>query len=104
MLAMGINVAVGTDSCASSPDLNLVDELRLLHQIAPEIPPQTLWEMATIRAARAVQMEREVGSITPGKRADLIAFRIKTSDPLREILESPDARPAHMWIDGNQLY
>src|SRR5262249_48887717 len=37
MLAGGINVAVGTDSCASSPDLNLVDELRLLRKIAPEI-------------------------------------------------------------------
>src|SRR5262249_49621367 len=51
MLARGINVAVGTDSCASSPDLNIVDDLRLLHKIAPEVPAFDLWEMAATRAA-----------------------------------------------------
>src|SRR5207302_10539659 len=60
MLARGINVAVGTDSCASSPDLNLVDDLRLLHRLAPEVPAQTLWEMATIRGARAIGRELQV--------------------------------------------
>ncbi len=39
MRQAGINVALGTDSCASSPNLNLVDDLRLLHRQAPERPP-----------------------------------------------------------------
>src|SRR5205807_9072461 len=67
MLSRGINVAVGTDSCASSPDLNLVDELRLLRRLAPEVPAMELWKMATIRAAKAIGWENEVGSISPGK-------------------------------------
>jgi len=104
MLNAGINVAVGTDSCASSPNLNLIDDLRLLHQIAAEVSPDALWQMATIRAARAVQMHEQVGSITVGKRADLIAFDVQSEDPLAEILQNPHGLPAHMWIDGERIY
>jgi cytosine/adenosine deaminase-related metal-dependent hydrolase len=99
MLARGINVAVGTDSCASSPDLNLVDDLRLLRRLAPEVPAQVLWEMATVRAARAIRMGEEVGTIARGKRADLIAFNADGPDALDLILR--DVRePAHVWFDG----
>jgi len=100
MLARGVNVAVGTDSCASSPDLNLVDDLRMLRKIAPEAPAQALWDMATVRAARAIRMEDEVGTIARGKRADLVAFETDGPDPLESILL--DARaPTHVWFDGS---
>ena len=99
MLARGINVAVGTDSCASSPDLNLVEDLRLLRRIAPDAAAQALWEMATVRAARAIRMEDAVGTIARGKRADLVAFEAFDADPLDSILR--DARgPTHVWFDG----
>jgi cytosine/adenosine deaminase-related metal-dependent hydrolase len=99
MLALGINVAVGTDSCASSPDLNLVDDLRLLHRLAPRTPASKLWEMATIRAARAIGMDGEVGSLAPGKAADFAAFRADGDDPLTEALER-EAPPVAVWIGG----
>jgi aminodeoxyfutalosine deaminase len=101
MLAAGINVAVGTDSCASSPNLNLVDDLRLLHRIAPEVPSCTLWHMATIRGARALQWDVELGSLSVGKRADMVGFPLggSTIDPLADILES-DVRPTRVWIGG----
>jgi cytosine/adenosine deaminase-related metal-dependent hydrolase len=100
MLERGINVAVGTDSCASSPDLNLVDDLRLLRQIAPQVPALDLWQMATLRAAAALQLETQIGSLTPGKRADLVAFEIGASiDPLEEILQT-EVPPTRLWIDG----
>jgi cytosine/adenosine deaminase-related metal-dependent hydrolase len=99
MLARGINVAVGTDSCASSPDMNVVDDLRLLRRNAPEFPAQALWQMVTVRAARALRMEDEVGSIARGRRADLVAFDADDPDPLDAILR--DARePTHAWFDG----
>jgi cytosine/adenosine deaminase-related metal-dependent hydrolase len=98
MLARGINVAVGTDSCASSPDLNLVDDLRLLHEIAPEVSMQALWEMATIRGARAIGMEEQVGSITPGKLADFAIFQAPS---LEAILESR-CGPSDVWINGER--
>ena len=103
MLEAGINVAVGTDSCASSPDLNLVDELRLLHETAPEIPVESLWQMATIRGARALRMEHRIGSISEGKCADLVAFPATGDDPLRALLESRDALPHHTWIAGREI-
>jgi cytosine/adenosine deaminase-related metal-dependent hydrolase len=99
MLARGINVAVGTDSCASSPDLNLVDDLRLLHQIAPEVPAQALWEMATLRSAQAIAVTDQAGSISTGKQADFVVFPARSQDPLRAILES-DIRPEAVWIAG----
>src|SRR5205085_1840563 len=88
MLAAGINVALGTDSTASSPDLNLLDDLRLLHQIAPDVNVETLWEMATIRAARTLQLDQQVGSLSPGKAADFLVFPVSSERPLTEILEN----------------
>jgi aminodeoxyfutalosine deaminase len=98
MLARGINVAVATDSCASSPDLNLVDDLRLLRRLAPEMPALRIWEMATTRAARAIGLGK-AGAIRGGDPADLVAFPCSSDDPLREILEN-DAAPHSVWIDG----
>jgi cytosine/adenosine deaminase-related metal-dependent hydrolase len=101
MLSGGINVAVGTDSCASSPDLNLVDDLRLIHEQSPDVPAAEVWSLATIRAARAIQSP-EIGSLTPGKFADLVAFPVRTSNPLREILEEASL-PAAVWLEGRQI-
>jgi cytosine/adenosine deaminase-related metal-dependent hydrolase len=102
MLNRGINVAVGTDSCASSPDLNLVDDLRVLRKLAPDLPAQRLWEMATVRAARAIGMDQQVGTLRPGLAADLVMFGAMGDDPLAEILEST-ASPREMWIGGTEL-
>lgn len=99
MLARGINVAVGTDSCASSPDLNLVNDLRLLHQIAPDVPAEELWQMATIRGARAIEMADAVGSITARKAADFAVFSVSGDQPLTELLEN-DLTPREVWIGG----
>jgi cytosine/adenosine deaminase-related metal-dependent hydrolase len=87
MLAAGINVAVGTDSRASSPDLNLVEDLRLLHRIAPEVPAKTIWKMATINGAQALGLQGRVGEISAGCRANVIGFEATTEDPMMEILE-----------------
>jgi cytosine/adenosine deaminase-related metal-dependent hydrolase len=99
MLTRGINVAIGTDSCASSPDLNLVDELRLLRKIAPEVSAQVLWELVTVRAANALSLDREIGSLAPGKFADLAVFDVAGNDPLTEVLDE-GRLPKSVWING----
>ena len=99
MLAAGINVAVGTDSTASSPDLNLVDDLRLLHQIAPDVPAELLWEMVTIRGAQALGLDQQVGTLTPGKAADIVAFETEGDAPLAEILDNSKP-PKLIWSSG----
>ena len=101
MLARGINVAVGTDSCASSPDLNLVDDLRLIHRLAPNVPPHELWAMTTTRGARALGLSRHVGSITPAKDADLAIFPVTTDEPLTELLQT-NVLPAQVWMAGQR--
>ncbi len=102
MLATGINLAIGTDSTASSPDLNLLDDLRLLHRIAPEVHAQILWELATIHAARALQLDRHIGSLSLGKAADFVVFPVASKKPLITILET-DVLPSALWIGGNSI-
>lgn len=102
MLARGINVALGTDSCASSPDLNLIDDIRLVHQLAPDFPAESLWEMVTIRGAIALDAGHSIGSVTPGKHADFVAFPVESEEPLREILERLTL-PSKTWIAGDEV-
>jgi cytosine/adenosine deaminase-related metal-dependent hydrolase len=101
MLEAGINVAVGTDSVASSGDLNLVEDVRLMHRIAPEVEPQKLWEMATIKGAIALRVEKVVGSLTAGKLADFVVFPAQGPDPLTTILED-HIEAGDLWIGGSR--
>ncbi|GCC10276.1 5-methylthioadenosine/S-adenosylhomocysteine deaminase [archaeon] len=75
----GINVALGTDGCASNNNLDMFEEIKisaLLHKIASGDPSAlkaySALEMATINAARALGLEKETGSLEIGKRADII--------------------------------
>ncbi len=99
MLARGVNVCVGTDSGASSPDLNPVDDLRLLHRQSPQVPAIELWQLATTRAAKALGMSHLVGTLTPGKLADFVVFKAAGNDPLADLLEG-DALPTRVYIAG----
>ncbi len=101
MLARGINVAIGTDSCASSPDLNPLDDARLLRRLAPDLDPLAIWRMATLRAARALGVDASAGTLTAGKAADIVAFPATTDAPLAEVLDSA-VLPAALWIDGRR--
>ena len=74
--AAGVPVAVGTDSLASTPDLNLFAELAALRALAPEVPAARLIESATLVGARALGFEPDYGSIEPGKQARLLAVTV----------------------------
>jgi cytosine/adenosine deaminase-related metal-dependent hydrolase len=104
MLRAGINVAVGTDSCASSPNLNLIDDLRLIHVREPNVSAMEIWQLATVRAAAALQLPQGLGTFSPGAPADLIALPCPphTDDPLRWVLDS-DVIPTGVWIDGHRV-
>jgi len=101
MIAAGVNIAVGTDSVASSGDLNLLEDLRLMHRIAPEVEPQKLWEMATINGAKALGVENVVGSLTSGKLADFVVFTARPNEPLKTILED-QMQVKELWIGGSR--
>ncbi|HJZ99314.1 MAG TPA: amidohydrolase family protein [Candidatus Solibacter sp.] len=84
MLALDLPVGLGPDGPAgSNNDFNLFEEMDLAAKLQkvtrmdPQVLPATAaLEMATIRGARALGMEKEIGSLEPGKRADLIEVRI----------------------------
>jgi aminodeoxyfutalosine deaminase len=76
VFAAGMRVAVGTDSLASVPDLNLFSELEEMRRLAPALPARTLLECATINGARALGFEADFGTIDSGKRDALIAVQL----------------------------
>jgi aminodeoxyfutalosine deaminase len=86
-------VALGTDSRASNPDLNLLAEMRHVAK-SHSVPPAKIIEMATINGATALGRAGEFGSLTLGKRADLAIIRLPesaTDDPY-ELLFDPRSR------------
>ena len=77
----GVRVGLGTDGPASNNDLDLFEEIDLalkLHKITTGRPrgahARDGVEMATLGGARALHLEKEIGSLEPGKRADLIVL------------------------------
>jgi 5-methylthioadenosine/S-adenosylhomocysteine deaminase len=79
LLAAGVTVGLGTDGAASNNDLDMFGAMReaaFLHKVATRdpqaIPASVALEMATIDGARALGLDRKVGSLEVGKRADLI--------------------------------
>ena len=80
LLSAGGNVALGTDSRASNPDLNLLEEIRFVGTHYPELPPSTALELGTLRGARALGIEHNFGSLEPGKCAALAAVPLADAD------------------------
>jgi cytosine/adenosine deaminase-related metal-dependent hydrolase len=91
--ANGANVAIGTDSRASNPDLSVWNELSFLHTHFPDVPPSTLLELGTIRGARALGLGHETGSLPAGKAADLAVVSLPPADSTDPyaLLFDPDA-------------
>lgn len=87
-LASGVRLAVGTDSLASAPDLNLFAELALMRTLAPTAAARDLLAAATLGGADALGMGDDLGTIVPGKRAALVAVDVPagTTDPEAHLL------------------
>jgi aminodeoxyfutalosine deaminase len=73
MLRHGITPALGTDSLAGNPDFSLWQEMKLLREDHPEVPPATVLAMASQAGARLLGREGESGVIAPGVEAALPA-------------------------------
>jgi len=74
--ASGARVAIGTDSLASVDDLNLFAEMAEVRRLARHVPPARILESATLRGAEALGFEKELGSLSSGKRADLLVVSL----------------------------
>ncbi len=114
----GARVGVGTDSPASAPSFDFFEELRtvVLSARARAARPDVLFagealELGTLGSARALGLDAEIGSLVPGKRADLAVVSLKGSaylpweDPAGAVVfgGSPD-RVIATYVDGEARY
>jgi cytosine/adenosine deaminase-related metal-dependent hydrolase len=96
----GVHVAVGTDSLASVADLNLFSELKTMRYLAPGVRASRILESATLIGARALGLGDELGSLTPGKRAEMVAIELPPQvNDVEEFLMSGIAPSQIQWVE-----
>lgn len=112
--AKGVNVGLGTDGAASNNRLDVFTEMRTAALVAKAVAGDAAvvsasdaLRMATLDAARAMGLEREIGSIAPGKRADLTAVAlddvetVPCFDPVSHLVYAAGREHVtHVWVDG----
>jgi cytosine/adenosine deaminase-related metal-dependent hydrolase len=81
LLERGVPVALGTDSLASNPDLDVLAEAGFVHAQYPEVPGEQILRMLTLNGATALGWGAETGSLAPGKLADLVVLPLPDCDP-----------------------
>lgn len=105
ILAAGVTIALGTDSRASSPDLSMLAEMRFAARQYPQIGGERILKLGTLDAARALGRAEEIGSLEPGKAANLAVVALpeeNSADPSRLLLES--AGPVvQTWFRGRAV-
>jgi len=118
LIAGGVNVGIGTDGAASNNRLDMFSEMRLAALLAKgasgnaaALPASQALEMATLNAAKALCMEEKIGSIEPGKMADLVAVRIADPevlpcfDPISHLVYVAEREHvSHVWVAGELRY
>jgi cytosine/adenosine deaminase-related metal-dependent hydrolase len=120
-LSEGISVSLGADGAPCNNNLNMFEEMRLAGLIQKPVhgptamPVKTIFEMATIGGAKTLGLEKEIGSIEAGKKADIVLLDLQSIwNPLIQVeaenLYSTivySANPANVdsvMIDGKWVY
>jgi len=117
LLTSGVNVAIGTDGAASNNNLDLLAETQIAALLAKgvSVDPRavdafTAIEMATINGAAALQLDQQIGSIEPGKQADLAALDLHAPEtqPLFNVISqlvyaASSRQFTDVWVAGRHL-
>ena len=117
LLAAGVNVALGTDGAASNNRLDMFAEMQLAALLgkhvaadASAVSARQALQMATINGARALGLESQLGSIAPGKSADVICVALDTLhqlpvlDPVSHLVYTTSRdQVTDVWISGEHL-
>ena len=110
----GVNLALGTDGCASNNDLDMFGELRTAALLAKAVASDAAafddafaLRAATLNGAKALQLDAKIGSIEAGKRADLVAVKLDEveTQPLYNVISHlayavSRRQVSDVWIDG----
>lgn len=117
MAAAGINVAIGTDGAASNNRLDMFEEMRLAALLAKAVagdagamPAHAALRAATLGGAAALGLQARIGSIAPGKAADLAAVRLSGPellpcyDPISHLVYAAGRQHvSDVWVAGRHL-
>lgn len=117
LLDAGVNVGIGTDGAASNNRLDMFQEMRTAALLAKAVagradafPAPAALRCATLAGARAVGLEAQLGSITPGKLADLCAVTLGEPetqpcyDPISHLVYACGREHVtHVWVGGRAL-
>lgn len=112
----GVNLAIGTDGCASNNDLDMFGELRTAALLAKGVATDArafdaayALRAATLNGARAIGLDDRIGSIEPGKQADLAAVRMDLPEtqplyhPVSQLVYAASRRQvSDVWIAGHR--
>ena len=112
-----VNVCLGTDSAASNNDLDMIGEMRsaalcgkIIAGDPTAVSAENTLRMATINGARALGMDHLIGSISPNKKADLIAIDINflntrpLYNPISHLVYSCHSNQVtDVWVSGKRL-
>ncbi len=115
--AAGITVAIGTDGAASNNDLDMFGEMRTAALLAKAVsgdasavPAHTVLRMATLHGAMALGRSEQIGSLEPGKWADLVAVRMDELEtqpvynPVSQLVYATGRdKVTDVWIAGRHL-
>jgi 5-methylthioadenosine/S-adenosylhomocysteine deaminase len=113
----GVNLCLGTDGAASNNRLDLFAEMRTAALLAKAVardaqamPAHAALRAATLGGARALGLGARIGSIEPGKRADLVAVAMRAPelapcyDPVSHLVYAAGREHVtHVWVDGDLL-
>ena len=117
LLSQQARVIIGTDSCASNDDLDMFSEMRTAALLAKGVslqatafPAEQALRAATIDAAKAFRLDDEIGSLEPGKSADIIAINCDNIEgqPIYDlashlVYSCERSRVSDVFISGRQL-
>jgi 5-methylthioadenosine/S-adenosylhomocysteine deaminase len=117
LLAAGVNLGIGTDGAASNDRLDLLAETRLAALLAKgrshdagALPAHAALEAATLGGARALGLDRRIGSLEPGKAADLTAFDLGTLEtqpvyaPVAQLIYAAGREHVtEVWVAGRRV-
>jgi aminodeoxyfutalosine deaminase len=105
MLAEGINVALGTDSLASNPDLSILNECRFLWQRDRDrITGASLLKLATTNGHRALRITEDCELFSPGCVADFAVIPCDAKSDPWEQLFGEQSEPVATFVGGRQLF